>query len=259
MILLKPETPKPKVKKGGTKTDEIEDFDKKLYIMKENRHLNIKELNDLSTIFNEIVTYITGTYETPSLYEEIYNKVKAIFEDVKDEPITPGTILAYFIGCMVSSLIVPSACSALCVGAIPKIDDIENRVCDYTIYVATFNNDKFTFTMMNDTNNKQDVIIYVTFDNIIQFPGFSTAEKNALESRGVEMVNIISFYPKPGEYNELTSGFLPISDVKMKKEEESETNGFYVGVIIISIFAIVLFIVFILFIIKSIKKQEIDW
>ena len=39
--------------------------------------------------------------------------------------------------------------------SIPKIDDIENRVCDYTIYVATFNNDKFTFTMMNDTNNKQ--------------------------------------------------------------------------------------------------------
>lgn len=255
------------VKKGGDSVkDEIEDIDKKLQLMKDNRTVYIKDLeNNISEVFKELVNYITKSYEVPSKYSELYKKIEKVFSDVKEESIYPGTVLSYFIGCIVTSSIVPSSCSALCAGSVPRPDDIDNPICDYTVYIATLNKDQnFIFTAMNHTDNKQDVIIYVTFDTITEFPGISASEKKALSSKGVEMINLISFDPKSNEYNELTTGFLPINDIKLRidsKEDEksqntSNTMGYYVGIVLLILLSVVVLAIFLLVIFKDKLKKK---
>ena len=232
----------------------IDNLDELIEFAKTNRHIKIKDISgDIEVKFKTLVDYVTNTYDIPSQYESIRQKITDKFADVKGEAIQPSTIQAYCIGCIADTSIIPRSCSAVCAGSAPSVNEDDGVLCKYVVYIASMTDDnKYIFTAMNHSENNKDVLIYVTgCDNASDFQGFSDTEKMALMQKGVEMVNIIGYDIDKGENSEISTGFIPMYDVKTrmvldKSAEDGSTSGNnewqYIGIAVFVLIVVILLI-----------------
>jgi hypothetical protein len=206
------------VYKGDSDITHLENMDEILELMKKNRRVKIKDVEgELKAKFESLVQYVTKTYDISSSYEIIRKQITDKFEDVKDEPIQPSTIQAYCMGCVVDSAIIPASCSAICAGSAPSLNEDEDVLCKYTVYIASQEEGKYVFTAMNHSDNPKDVLIYVlNCSSASDFPGLSDTEKIALMEKGVEMINLIGYDVETNENSEITPSFLPLYDIKTR-------------------------------------------
>lgn len=230
----------------------IDDIQNRLRRLRSISESSIKDLNGNNLDdFRALVRYTQLLYDTPA-YKIMYDQVRQIFGNLPKNSIKPGTIAAYFGGCLIQSTFnnMPG-CSVICAGSMPSpIDDsitdnqskpIEEHIsrvpepngvtgptgatgsniditgtgpfCRYTVIWAIYDGTNYQFTTLHDMPNKEDLIIFV--DTNGTFPGFSDEEKNAINrlGPGQKRVNIVRYSQDSQNYTELFGGFRSLDQI----------------------------------------------
>lgn len=204
--------------------------------LRNNASKEIRELNG-STYdkYRTMVSYVNLLYDT-DYYTVLHDLVKAKFADLKD--IKPGTVGAYFAGCLLNPELpgFPKGCSPICSGSMPppkdKIDQLQWGFCDNTVIWSTYSpqTQKFEFTTLNTVPtqrgfgskdpvpNSDRALIFVNYNNINSFPGFTDDEKNILTNMGIRNVQLLGYTQNGEKYISLTpeNTYVPLSSVKSK-------------------------------------------
>ena len=158
-----------------------------------------KQIRGLSpvddTVFKELVHQVRSIYDSPSEYEKLRTIVSSEFGDAKN--ITPGTVSAYFLGCLGESSVTPKGCNPLCAGAMPLSREIggENSFCEYPVFLMEGDGSSTarSMTMLNQTDDSSRAIVYTSARSLDEFAGFSPAEIQELRERGVDTVRLLSY------------------------------------------------------------------
>lgn len=164
------------------------------------------------TQFWEVFGQVRALYNDPENYSSLYEDIRTKF--IANEPgrtITPGTVGAYFGGCLVNS----NGCSAVCAGSAPLPQN--HQFCDSHVFFADFNNG-FTFRRVYTAPDVVErTIIYVKANNMDEFQGFTQAEKAALEEYSVREVLIMNQHSS-NETPRVIGGndYVPLAEVKAR-------------------------------------------
>jgi hypothetical protein len=192
-------------------------------------------------------------YDSPD-YKAFHDEVRRVFGDVNDG--APGTIGAFFNGPYIASQTSSDAgCSILAAGSLPPPKDetmangLQYKPCQYTVIWAVYDGNKYQFSTMRETPNKENVIIYVDNASNGNFPGFTDDEKRQLAQFGVKSVNVIRYSRNGKEYQELMGGFVNLNNIPTRSvsgsnyQQTSNSTSTWIGIIVIIILIlIVLFI-----------------
>lgn len=187
---------------------------KMVYSIKEKE---IRELEGVDEgLFKRLVTNVKTLYSSPDEYDRFHKIVTETFADHKT--LVPGTVGAYFAGCLVSSNVNPKGCSQFCAGAMPLSRETagENSFCEYPIFLASSSSGRMMITQMNQVDDMTKAIVYVNAKTVEQFEGFSTNEIQAFQAQGIETVKLLS--------NDLNPVNL-MKDVEWVKVEEVKTRA----------------------------------
>lgn len=181
-----------------------------------NRNKFIKDLTkEEQSKFNQITNLISYTYETENYYQ-VNSLIKSIFSDLDN--VIPGTIGAYFLGCLSQSPLTvnsnPSktSCSNL------KVDNIEvhsnnNKnwdLCNQTVF--WYKDDDLL--ILNKIKDSTKTLLFTNYSNYNMFPGLSENQRKILSDHNVREIMIVGCI-KEKEYVELTS-WIYLENVKSK-------------------------------------------
>ena len=182
---------------------------------KQIRHLD----GELQEDFRQIVIYVNLLYDTEH-YNVLHDLVKHHFNDTKD--IEPGTIKAYFGGCLANNKIegIPGGCTPVCTGSmpIPKKEAAETgwQFCDSTVILGLNEDGKIKLTVLNKVKNSEKALLFINVTNANAFPGLSDDEKEQLIRMGVREVKIFGYSQNSKNYVPLTDNYIPIGNVKSR-------------------------------------------
>ena len=208
------------VEKGSTDVLKIDvnELDKLMANLRRNADTPIRELSDeLGKQFRRLISYVSLLYDSSS-YNVIYNVVLKHFSNL--DRVIPGTIGAYCAGCHVKTSLSSTkpGCSPICAGSMPQNKD-DWEFCKNTVILATYDNNRFTYTLLKSGETKEDkasAYIFVNYSSHNAFPGFSDAEKNQLKSLGIERVTLNGYKENGREYVELMDGPIEVDDIKSR-------------------------------------------
>ncbi len=180
----------------------IEELDTILTDLRKNANVNIKDLNGtLQQRYRQAVAYVSMLYDTdyyPALSEVVSRK----FGDI--ETFQPGTVGAYFGGCLVQRPIrgVSPGCTPTCAGSAPPSDEHAARTgwspCEQNVVLATMIDGRYNFSRLNTIDDRKDAILYIDQPT---FTGFTAGEKRKLSQLGIDEVLILSY--QDNQYKEL--------------------------------------------------------
>jgi len=266
-----PETKEIIVIKGSDENEVIkinlEDIRSRLDRLREHSHMQLRSLTGTNADdYRALVHYTQLLYDTEA-YKIYYDEVKSRFSDLSS--IEPGTIGAYFGGCLTPSNFNESpGCSLICAGSMPppKSDlpkenefSSENRpsippnfFCQYTVLWAIYDNDKGSlyFTPLHVTQ-KEDVIVFIDPLTLPgkTFTGLTDEEKVSLSHYGAKRVNLVQYASDSKTYNELLGGFTELENIPSRVEEivneGYQTTGSSNNLLIVVLILLVLVAVFI--------------
>lgn len=199
-------------------------------------------------------------------YKILHDEYRRTFGDVS--PILPGTVGAYFAGCLIkTSFSEMPGCSVICAGSAPlppsetpsgpqpTAQPVENSCgpqadagtfCQYSVVWGLFDGQRYDFTTLHDTDNKDDVIVFVNSAKP-SFQGFSDDEKELLRKFGAKRINVIRYSPDSKHYHELLGGFIDLNsvpsrvDVVSNYQEMSSSRNLLI-ILLIVLILIVIFI-----------------
>lgn len=199
--------------------------------------------------FRKVVDNIKSIKDDSEKYSKFHEKLVERFGDSKD--ITPGTIGAYFGGCLVQhNGDYPRGCSALCAGSAP-LPGIDNSVCSYPVFLSKKRGSRnLTFTHINGVKDMTKIILYTDKED---YEGLSEEEKNAFKERGVNEMLILD--EKSGDkINDWTD----ISSIKERNMlGDSENKYRYMNYIIIGVLVAIIIIAVIIYKKNSEKKGKL--
>ena len=210
----------PVVEKGGTDVLKIDvtELDRLIKNLRMNANTPIRELPDeLGEQFRQLISYVSLLYDSSS-YPILYNVVHKYFANL--ETVIPGTIGAYCAGCHVETSLsnTKPGCAPICAGSMPPKND-DWTFCQNTVILATYEGNRFTFTLLKSGETKNDkslASIFVNYSSHNAFPGFSDAEKQQLKSLGIERVNLNGYMENGREYIELVDGPIVVDKTKSR-------------------------------------------
>lgn len=236
--------------------------------MKINANTPIADLmGQEETVFKRLIGVVREMYDIPDEYNQLQEVVNAEFGSQRG--IVPGTVGAYFGGCIANQDISPRGCSAICAGSIPLGFETENLTthCGHPVFLTSFDaNGGYVFTQMNQAEDETErAIIYVNNESIDKFEGFSSSEKQTLAARGIEKVQLMKYVRGTNQSVNLSDWLdvdqvkdrleritlslngsdvsINTDDAKVKEENAGRSFGFWV-IIIIFIIIIVLAITY---------------
>jgi hypothetical protein len=224
------------------------------------RSLTGADLDDFRTLVsNTKLLYGTDAYKI------LHDEYSRVFGDVS--PILPGTVGAYFAGCLIkTSFSEMPGCSVICAGSaplpptepsngsqpsVPPVDtacgpqtDL-GSFCQYSVVWGLFDGQRYDFTTLHDTDNKDDVIVFVNSAKP-SFQGFSDDEKELLRKFGAKRINVIRYSADSKHYHELLGGFVDLNSVPSRVDvvsnyQEMSSNN----ILIILLIVLVLIVIFI--------------
>jgi hypothetical protein len=203
---------------------------------------------DKDALFKRLVSTVRTLYESPDEYERFHKMV--VDEFGESDSVTPGTVRAYFTGCLSKSTVLPKGCNPVCAGSMPLPRELEgeNSNCEFPIFITSNVNGKTVITKMNDVEDMSKAIVYVDANTPEEFAGFTKSEIDSFVSQGVESMRLISKDGTQafGEWEEARS-------VKVCEGRELTAGGYSIWVILAGI-AILLLILFIIYLIY--KRQK---
>lgn len=196
--------------KNVTKVD-LGKFDDLCKKFKEKKDMKIKKLvGQDKEDFDTVVSYVHLLYET-SYYPSLYEKVRKHFDNVSS--VKPGTLGAYFAGCLVSLKDELSTngssngqssfsgskagCSISCAGSIPLPKDEEGwSFCDKAVILAEKGEKGYIFSIVKPANSEEEMnpaYLFVDSKSLHEFKGFSKEEKDQIRAMGCKKVKIVGY------------------------------------------------------------------
>lgn len=176
--------------------------------------------------YRALVQYMKLLYDTDA-YKVYHDEVRNKFGDLAD--VQPGTVGAYFIGCVLSSSVdkLPG-CSVICAGSmpLPKLPEGQDQhldaFCPYTVVIAMPSGSGFEFKTLREGSNKDNLIVYV--DSKSNFTGFSDDEKAQLGKYGASHVTIRKYLPDGKTYVDLNNGNGKVDQLPSRVDVIPATN-----------------------------------
>ena len=203
--------------------------------------------------YNYISNFIKRLYNT-STYELLEKMIDENFADLKHADL--GTIGQYFIGCRVRTSLSDAnpGCSAVCSGAMPRKDRFWSS-CGNPVIIAENSSDGFKFKHLNKAEDRTHAYVYVNYQTLEDFPGFSKKEKKQLKSFGISHIYIHGYINDDYNYNPFSTESIEVNKVKSRPSKknvadifgghsDSEDNGSIWLWLIILIIIIILLVVF---------------
>jgi hypothetical protein len=189
--------------------------------------------------FNMIVKYVT-CFSNSGSYEVLHEVIQEEFSEYKE--IKAGTVVGYMLGSLSCS---KDPCDMLCVSSAPSTN---YTPCQNKVIVATAQQGKYNFSVLNDKKNTDRAIIYVTNT---QFLGFTEEEKKELSSLGVAKCQLKTYIS--GEtLHDITPDYIPVGQIKLRSgdvpdeiiEKPTRGNSYNLAfILLIIIIVLVLFFV----------------
>jgi hypothetical protein len=196
-------------------------------------HLSIHHLNeDHTEAFADIAGAITKLYGTEALYDLIHDDIKHAFHIKDHHDLIPGTVAAYFVGCMDDSNFPGGVgCDPKCAGSIPA--DINQKPCDDLVLLYS----DHTFTSLNDVTSNH-AYIYIEGNT---FDGFTRDSIQQLHDEGVTSVTLIFGNPN-GSYREISED-IPVEQLQVNNTQNTETTSNTTAVCILFLLIIIVILV----------------
>lgn len=166
---------------------------------------------------------VTKELRGTPLYKTYYSEIVERFGDIDE--VVPGTVGAYFIGCLPSTTFTNRnlhACSAICAGAVPSPDNMSGESHCGASILAVLNNDGYDFVPLRMENSP---VLAVFIDNNHKFSGFTEKEKEKLARFGYKTVALYRVSADGKHYQNTSYGPMPIQDLPTRVEM-IETNSF---------------------------------
>lgn len=160
-------------------------------------------VKDTYTYLINLVRMIYGTDDYTLFYktaQQVFN-----YDNVK-----PDTVGAYFHGCAIATNLNYPYCGTLCANSLPPPG---GAVCQYPIIIAVYNQNKYQWVILNNTEPKTQALIFVSDT----FRGFSTDEKQQLSTLGFTSVMIYQTSPDGKTYTPITKDFTSL-DIIMARD-----------------------------------------
>lgn len=190
----------------------LDDIKSTLTELKANQARFIKALDtNLKAKFDSIVVTIHALYDTPA-YEFVHERIQAVFGDIKVA--TPGTIGAYFTGCMLQTNFSGNpGCSAVCASGVPPPKTSSTwPFCDKLTIL--YDGDR-VFHTLNTVNNASEAFIFMP--DTLLFKGFTQAESNQLKALGVTKVKLTKYASNGTQYQDLINDFVPLEQTVLQE------------------------------------------
>ncbi len=222
------------VKKGSNDMVKIDiaELESMATHLRRNAHLPVKHLpSNIKRDFRQLLMYVSLLYDSKQ-YIILHNIISNHFHDL--DQIIPGTIGAYCAGCQVETSFTDplEGCSAICAGSMPPKKD-DWSFCSNTVILATYEEDRFIFTISNRSDSKrgrETAFVFVNYTDISDFPGFSTDEKNQLSALGIKYVYLNGYTKNGRDYVGLEKNAINIINIKHREyadiDKHKDTHGF---------------------------------
>lgn len=152
--------------------------------------LNEGLLEDFTAISHNITTLL-GSDGYNLLFKEIQQKFP------NSDPVQPGTVAGYFMGCFVpSNFKYGKNCSLACLTGAPQFyDTVDSETCKKNVYIAPYDGEYKLTKMTTGSEDVNTAIVYIQ----PPFQGFSREEIKQLKSEGIDQV-IFSYYDNNDYY-----------------------------------------------------------
>ena len=194
--------------------------------------------------FDEMVSYVQLLHGT-SFYEHLYEKVKKYFGNIRT--VKPGTVGAYFAGCMVTSKNsdeMSPGCSISCAGSMPLPKDEDGwSFCDKAVIMAEKGSVGYDFSVVKPAHSEEEMepaYLFVDSKSLHDFSGFSKEEKDQIRAYGCKSVKLVG-YGTDMTYSDLYKEPKKIHEIKHRHHRHSKKSDSNTGLIIgVIIFAIIL-------------------
>ena len=184
--------------KNQTQVD-LNRFDEICKKFREHKDMKIKNLtgNDKND-FNLAVSYVNLLYGT-NFYSKLFEKVRKNFDNVTS--VNPGTVGAYFAGCLVGSRNenikgdVPTSCNLPCVDGMPLPQEEGWELCDKAVIMAERKGEGYNFSLVKPANgsSNDEAYLFVEAKSESDFTGFTQEEKDQILAYGCRKVRIVGY------------------------------------------------------------------
>lgn len=238
--------------KNVTKVD-LAKFDDLCRKFKDKKDFKIKKLVGVDKEdFDTVVSYVHLLYET-SYYPSLYEKVKKHFDNVST--VKPGTIGAYFAGCLISAkedskVTDQPGCNISCAGSIPLPKDEEGwSFCDKAVILAEKGENGYIFSVVKPANSAEEMdpaYLFVDSKTLHEFKGFSKEEKDQIRALGCKKVKMVGYSSSFDDvtYSDLYREPKHVHEIKhrsnYKVAEKKEDSSLITGILILLVILIII-------------------
>lgn len=192
--------------------------------------------------FDLMISYVHLLYGT-AYYKNLYEKVKTHFKNISS--VKPGTVGAYFAGCLVTKNSNVSGCSLGCAGSMPLPKEEEGwSMCDKAVIMAEKSASGYSFSVVKPAEKDEDMNPAYLFveGTLTNFSGFNKYEKENLKAMGCKKVKVIG-YSSDMNYSEIYREPRDVEKIKHryeKKKNENDSSLLVLGVVLFIILLIIL-------------------
>lgn len=244
------------VNKGSSNSSDsdfnLSQFKEYIRNLRQNADLSVQHLSGkLKDQFNDVKNRILILYQT-NAYDQMQDLIDSVFGDLKS--VIPGTVGAYFRGCSIHTSFSDThpGCSPICAGSMARKDRHWIQ-CDNTVIMAENNQHGFNFRYLHVGQDPSHAHIFINYDTLEDFPGFSKSEKRNLKRHGVVYSQLHGYREGDQKYYELIDSAIELDRIKKRKIKKSAfkfdddecDNTFWLWISI----GVIFFILFILFIV----------
>lgn len=173
---------------------------------KQIRSLSGAELED----YQALVRSMRLLWDT-DVYRVFHDEVRNKFADIPSSTVEPGTIAAFFVGCVVtpatangggngggnrSSHDTCTGCSPVCAGSMPAppAAGSPSGFCPHTVAIAHAKENGYEIKILYESENKDEMLVHLDTRGK-EFTGFNEDEKAQLAKYNCAKIKVVKYHP----------------------------------------------------------------
>jgi len=214
------------ITKGGQKVlkIDIDRLESDLDDLRRKADVMIKDLDPNSRAqYRKFVNYIRLLHDT----DEYDNFFEIIRNKFKDSPTRPGTVGAYFGGCLADIKVngYNSSCVPSVVRSIPPskqyISEKGIKPCNQTILWGYLNKDSdiLTIAPLHIQVGDDNALLFVNSPYKDKFPGLNERDKEEIKRHNIKKVKIIGYSDDGKNYRDITDDYIDLDSVKVRQTQ----------------------------------------
>lgn len=167
---------------------------------KQIRSLSGSELDD----YQALVRSMRLLWDT-DVYRVFHDEVRNKFADIPGSTVEPGTVAAFFVGCVVTpanesgnarSASACTGCSPVCAGSMPAPPTAgsPSGFCPHTVAIAHAKENGYEIKILYESENKDEMLVHLDTRGK-EFTGFNEDEKALLAKYNCEKIKVVKYHP----------------------------------------------------------------